>query len=329
MRRAPFALIVVCMVTVACSKAKKPEEWKERTGPGFTVMAPSDARHMTKPIAAGVEMQVYEYRDGISASLQVDVAEAPDDRSPTWMVVTVRDNFAAKAKVTREDDVPMGDTPGKDLVGTSELAPYGKVRMRTRIVVQGRKLYQLMTIHPVGKPELDADADRFVESFKLTEPSQDPLARLEATTPGMKVKRGVGSADETGWYAARSVNGKFSVQAPNVLNEVETDIDLGKMYMVATQTLPERIKFTAVCVVSDKPQGRDEFIAKLGAVDARRDRELQGRPAIEVESEGNRSALAVFDNHRLCMLTVEPVSKTTPRPTADVRRFFDSFALED
>lgn len=37
----------------------------------------------------------------------------------------------------------------------------------------------------------------------------------------------------------------------------------------------------------------------------------------------------MFDKARLCMLSVEPVSKTTPRPTADVRRFFDSFALED
>lgn len=328
MHRALFALLLIC--SVACSKPSKPPEvWKERSGPGYTVSATADARHMTKPIANGVVMQIYEYGDGLSASRQVEVTELPADRSATSTIVTLRDSFAAKVKVSREQDVAMGDAPGKDLVGTSEVAQVGEVRMRTRIVVQNHRLFQVMATNPLHKPDLDAAADRFVDSFKLSEPSQDPLARLEAETPGTKVNRGVGTADETGWYTARSTNGKFSVQAPANLNEVEADIDLGRMYMVATQTLPERIKYTAMCVVSDKPQGRDDFMAKLGAVDARRDRELQGRPAIEFESEGNRSGLVVFDKTRLCMVTVEPASKTTPRPTADVRRFFDSFALED
>ena len=100
------------------------------------------------------------------------------------------------------------------------------------------------------------------------------------------------------------------------------------MYMIATQQMPQRIKFGVTCIVSDQPRSPDDFVAKVGPVDVRRDRELQGRPAVEVEM-GNRSALGVFEPGRMCMATVEPESKTTPRPTADVRRFFDSFKLED
>lgn len=332
MRRRSLASLLACSIPlaaliVACAKPR--EDWKERTGPGFVITAPANARHLTKPIADGVVMNIYEYRDGVTASWQVQITELPEDRTPTSAIVTMRDELAAKAKITREEDVAMGDAAGKDLRAIVNLAPFGEVNMRTRIIVQNHRLYQVMALHPVGRSELEAAANRFVDSFKLAEPSQDPLARLEAANPGSKVYRAVGSVDETGWYSARSVNGRFAVQAPGILNEVETDIDLGRMYMIATQKLPERIRFTAMCVVSDKPQGRDDFVAKLGAIESRRDREFKGRPAVEVESAGNASALAVFEKQRMCMLSVEPISNTTPRPVADVRRFFDSLELEN
>lgn len=293
------------------------------------VSAPWSAKELRRPIADGVEMRIFEFRNGFVDSWQVQFFELPKGRAPMQAIMTMRDQIATTGSISREEDVALGDALGKDVRFVTDVPKVGKVSARARILVGGGTLYHVLVMYPIGDAQRARDGDRFLESFRFTIPAQDPLERLAVETGTEIVQHATGSADATGWYAARSENGKFSIEAPNAMTEAETDIDVGRLHMLSTLMLPDRIKFTALCVVSSgKPQSLDAFVGKLANIEKRREREVQGRRAVELESDGNKSALAISDDERICLLSVEPYSKLTARPVAAVRRFFDSFVLE-
>jgi hypothetical protein len=315
------ALVLVCVL--ACAPKT---DWKERTGPGFAVQGWRDALILERPIAKGTVMNVYEYGDGTVASMQVDVTALPPDRDALKAIVAMRDFYAKDAVIAREDNVAMGDALGADLTFTKTFPDMGHMGTRARILVQNRKIYVIVSYWPAGKPALAKDGDRFVESFRFTGPGERPLAALQDA--GMS--QNLGTADGTGWYTFHSQRHALTVSAPGQFSELESQLPdhAGRMYMLGTFALPARIKFLTTCITEgSQVVTRDGFLAKLDGISARRDRMVQGREAVEIES-ATEHMLAVFEPGRICMLAVEPYSKTAPAPAADVRRFFDSLVFD-
>jgi hypothetical protein len=157
----------IVAAAVALAACKKPE-WKPRPGPGFVVTAPAEAE-LLHPNARGLDMTVYQYADGPSFSLQVQVAELPSDRVPTQVITNMRDHLAKVAtRIVKESDVTVGDVRGKDFRYITDMPQLGEMFLRDRFLVQTRRIYQIMAIHRVGDAERDADTDRFVDSFAFT-----------------------------------------------------------------------------------------------------------------------------------------------------------------
>ncbi len=323
--------LALTLVFAAC---KKPvPDWKQRTGPDFTVEAPFAAHETHVPVPGNpTDMTVYLYVNEVDWSLQVQVVEMPKDRIPMDVITAMRDRAAAKGTVTKEADVAMGDAPGKDLWMTTEIPPYGKVEIRERMLMQAHKVYQVMAVHLPGVTVHDKDDDRFIESFKLTgQPLDMQTAYHDAVgsdAPPLDIRKvGAGTPDPDGWYTAHSAAGRFTVRLPGPYNEVHTDVGAeGVVNAVSAVRMPERIKLSATCVDGGKPAKLDDF-AKMDGVTAHRERDVHGHRAIEVTA-GNAMSMMVERQGGACVLTVEPYSKTAPVPEADAHTMFDSFTLD-
>ena len=163
------ALVAVAALGLGCGEKAKPEDWKERTGPGFSVMAPYPHEMVPSPKEAPVKMTIYQYVNKVTEAWQVQVAEMPLDRPPEQVIANMRDHVRNTGTVESEKKVEMGDTPGVDFRYVTDMPPMGRMYVRNRIVMKNHKVYQVMVVHRPEDKDRDAAADRFVDSFKLTE----------------------------------------------------------------------------------------------------------------------------------------------------------------
>jgi hypothetical protein len=323
--------IWLVLALLAACKGPAPE-WKQRTGPGFTVEAPFDGKlaHQPLPGSAG-SMQVYIYVNEPEWSLQVQILELPKTAIPMQVIVEMRDRAAAQGKILQEKDVAMGDVPGKDLTFIASVPDLGQAGIRDRILIQAHTLYQVMFVQRTGTTAHGADGDRFIESFKLTGTPLDVQTAYRdfagSNAPAVDFKQaGAGSPDADGWYTAHSVAGRFTVRLPGPYNEAHSDLgDDGVLNIVATLKMPERIKLVAGCVDGSKTAKPFEDFAS--GADSHRELQIQGHRAIEVRRR-NTAGLEVEREGGLCVLSVEPYSKTTPLSEPDARKMFDSFKLD-
>lgn len=286
--------------------------WQPRIGPGFEVTAPNDAIRGQRPITADTNMESFEYGGGGPVAMQVMTVKMPPGRSALEAIQTLRDHIASVGTIVQEDDVALGDALGKDVRFTMTHPVAGNLVARTRLLVQNDVIYQVQSMHPAGAT--DELTDRFVESFRFTEPGKATQVDAVATTP-----------DADGWYTGHSPNG-FTIRAPSPIVAGGGAGDPGEqVFVLAALKRPERIKLTATCVVGGK---QHDPASRIAGTDAHRERVVGGRKALQVDADGNASYLAVFDGNRFCMLTVAPYSKSMPRQTELAAKFFDSFAFD-
>ena len=324
--------IWVVLALLAACKQPGPE-WKQRTGPDYTVEAPYEGKQTHVPVPGNsTDMTVYLYANEPEWSLQVQVVELPKTAIPMQVIVAMRDRAAERGKIVREQDVAMGDAPGKDIWFTAAVPQLGQANVRDRIVMQAHKVYQVMFVERAGTTGHEADGDRFIDSFKLTgAPLDIQTAYHEAVgsnAPPVEVHEVAGKPDADGWYTAHSVAGRFTVRLPGPFNEAHSDLgDEGVMNMLSTVKMPERVKMSAACIDGSKKAKTLDEAAAMPGVTSHKERDVQGHRAIEI-TVGNATALDVERNGGICVLSVEPYSKTAPLPLADAEKMFSSLELE-
>lgn len=147
----------------ACDK--KPS-WSERVGPGFTVSAPHPATQLPSPSDSPVKTEIYSFFDEGRETWQVQIAEMPAELTPAQILANMTLHFHTAGEVKSEREVAMGEA-AKDFRCVSDSARFGKMYVRDLVVIQNHKAYQVIVMHPLGTSE--ADGDRFVDSFKLTQ----------------------------------------------------------------------------------------------------------------------------------------------------------------
>jgi hypothetical protein len=312
-----FACAAVLVAAIACGNKDKPKpDWKPRSGPGFTIVAPFEPIVTTRPIAPGIETKIYEYGGLGALSLQVTAGPLPKGRHPFPVVQMLRDNVAKVSTIVDENDIPLGDTFGKDVRYKTRHPDLGDVSGHARIVVFHDVVYQITALRSAAANASEADADKFVESFKFPDDAKPVAPKIVSGEP-----------DAKGWYAARSTTG-FSLRAPGPISE-QTFEDAGKKFdMLMTVKQPERIKYAATCIVMPTAPTERDVVGDGRGIQSRRERDVNGRKGVEFDVDNNASILVVFDGTRVCMVGVTPYVLSTPRPVEDAKAFFDSFAFD-
>jgi len=116
-------------------------------------------------------------------------------------------NYRSRAAVTRKD-ITLGAHPGVEFAAAATLTGQKKA-VRSRVVVAGRRLYQISVVtDPDGT--VPAAGERFLNSFRLL---GEPAAVVE-------VQR------ET-WRECSSPAGKFTVSMPGRATELQTKLEVG------------------------------------------------------------------------------------------------------
>ncbi len=153
----------------ACDKNKAPaaKDWKERSGPGFTVQSPLPHEMMSAPPGTPVKMTIYSYLNKVTEAWQVQIADMPEELPPEQILANMTAHLRGKGEIKSETDVTMGDG-AKDFRYVSDMPQIGRMYVRVRVVIKNHKAYQIMVLHRPEDTGRDADADRFVDSFKLT-----------------------------------------------------------------------------------------------------------------------------------------------------------------
>ena len=333
-------IVVGCVLASLTACKRPPQAWQDRPGPGFVVSAPTAPRELHHP-AGGGDLTVFEYSDDDLGAMQVQLADVPPGRAPLQVIMDVRDNAATKYTITSEQNIAMGDAPGKDLRYEVELASgQGKRALHQRILIQNHHLFQIMVVHPIGDAAFAAKGDRFIQSFKLTAPPGDPLADLQARAgsgsdaPHMEIHRaGAGSADATGWYAAHSEAGRFSVRFPAPFSDMSmTEGSASPIHLLVALRAADSMKFVVSC--SPPPGGKTPaelvhtFAAGIDGVTSSRELVVQGHAAIDVFAGTHARMRAIALADRICMMAVEPMSKLAAVPEPDAQTMFDSFSAD-
>lgn len=310
-----LACLAVVVAVVACGSKDKPKpDWKPRTGPGFEIVAPFEPIVTKRPVAPGIETSIYEYGGLGALSLQITAGPLPSGRHPFPVVQMLRDNVAKVGTIVEENDIPLGDTFGKDVRYKTRHPDLGEVVGHARVVVHKNTVYQITALRSATNAS-DADADKFVESFKFTDDAKPPTPKIVSGEP-----------DAKGWYSAQSTTG-FSVRAPGPISEQNFE-DAGKKFSIlSTVKQPERIKYAATCIIMPTAPTERDVVGDGRGIQARRERDVSGRKGVEFDVDNNASFLVVFDGTRVCMVSVAPYLLTTPRPVEDAKVFFDSFAF--
>ena len=167
---------LACLLVLAGCKSS--QHWEQRSGPTFTVLAPELAQINTIPLPSPdgpIPMVVYTYRNTLSESLQVQIGEVPKSSAPDQAIAKIHDRIASKSQLLAETTIQIGGVPGKDMRYLSEFPSFGKMTVHNRVLLYDRHIYQVMAVHRPDQPDLDAEADRFVESFAFTRAPVPPV----------------------------------------------------------------------------------------------------------------------------------------------------------
>jgi len=130
-------------------------------------MAPFASETMPAPAGSPVQMTVYSYLNTPSEAWQVQIADVPEEAPAAELLTNMAAHVHSTGTLKSEQDVKLGEG-AKDFRYVTEVPPHGKMYVRVRVVVSNHHLYQVMVLHRPDDTSRDADADRFVDSFKLT-----------------------------------------------------------------------------------------------------------------------------------------------------------------
>ncbi len=179
MRKLFFSLAVIAFLVTACSSA--PAEWKtySSTGGNFSVLAPDTLQETTQSVPSGsinVDMHLFTLQKGsevfmlLYADYPADLIQAADADTLLEGGVSGALNSMG-ATLVNKSDIKLADAPGKEFVGDipagKTLASGGQFKARAYLV-QAR-LYAMIVAAPKGQ-DATADADKFLNSFKLINP---------------------------------------------------------------------------------------------------------------------------------------------------------------
>jgi hypothetical protein len=180
-RRFPFALVVLAFVPCGCHRSggvtvvSPQPAWVTLSPPGagFSVEVPGSAKESTLnvPSPAGqLAAHVYQVSSP-DGRMEYDVvySDYPSGiiLQPDGALNGARDGAVKQVggRLLSEQKLMLGEFPGKEIrieVATNRIAA------RQRFYLVKLRLYQLVLLVPLGTPE-PTDADRFFNSFKLTE----------------------------------------------------------------------------------------------------------------------------------------------------------------
>ncbi|MBA3451977.1 MAG: hypothetical protein H0T42_02635 [Deltaproteobacteria bacterium] len=164
----------------AGSAAEKPvtgaidANWKVFEGPTFTVKAATKPAENTTDVPTDLgpmAMTAYTFQEGDEAKAHaVMTTKLPDSvkgADKAKMLRDARDGMINKygAKVDKDDEIKIGDTPALDFAAHGDHAQLGKFYVRGRVAIKNHTLYQVMSLGQGHTQQPDSAA--FVESFQL------------------------------------------------------------------------------------------------------------------------------------------------------------------
>jgi hypothetical protein len=140
-----------------------------------------------------------------------------------------------------------------------------------------------------------------------------------------------GTPDATGWYAAHSTFGKFTVLLPAPFNDFTvrgTSDKTGTLttaHAVGTQ-LANGVKLAATCIWGGQaPTDSLDTLSKLDGMTANRELVVDNHPTIEVEAGTTAVMQAIAYTDHVCLLSVEAQHPPATVPVTDARKMFASF----
>jgi len=164
---------------VAQDGASKEAAWRDYTYPAdaFVIAAPVEPKQLQRTLrvfGGSAEGHIYAVKAGDKGALIVFVAQRQpsDQRSDQDVLDQARVGVltTAHAIVSVQAKETIGDHRGAQIELEAVDGNGAHKRVRDRIFVVGRRLYQLMAITSAGEP-LPADSERWFASFRLVNDS--------------------------------------------------------------------------------------------------------------------------------------------------------------
>jgi hypothetical protein len=175
--------VFLLVVLVGCQQPA----WKEFSSSegAFSILmpgTPTEQIRTVKKLSGPVNVHMFLVEEG-DVAYAVAYSDHPDtfvqERTPDLILDDVRDGAVANAhgKLVRESIVALNGHQGRELDIESA---GGKVTIKNRIFLVGRRIYQVMAVTPRENTS-PQDVNKFFESFALQ--SQYPKPRTQPAKP--------------------------------------------------------------------------------------------------------------------------------------------------
>ena len=170
---------------------------------------------------------------------------------------------------------------------------------------------------PAGEPEAEPEPER----------SADPNAPIMH-------RENAGEPDDSGWYAATSTNGGYSVEVPGAFDDYELAPNPDQvMHLVTAEH--DGVRYLVQCSMGGESPREllasfEAQLPQLGDIQQQRRVSQAGGEGLEFRLSADGSTISIRTlalEHALCQLMVE--AQQTPYPERDGARFMESFGLVD
>jgi hypothetical protein len=149
--------------------------WTERTGDGFSVLAPQEPKVTKKDTTATgkplpTTMYTHYVPDGPGA-VQVMFTELDPKAKidPSAMFDAMKSSMIKQfsGTVRKQADIAMGTAKGQEYWLDGEHPRMGKLSVHVKFLLHERRLYLVQSLHAADAAAFGAQGDKFVDSFKL------------------------------------------------------------------------------------------------------------------------------------------------------------------
>ncbi|MBI1904358.1 MAG: DUF1559 domain-containing protein, partial [Planctomycetia bacterium] len=162
-----------------------PGTWATYTGSGFAADFPGAPKENSqKQFGQQIRMAALLQKSAMNfAVMAVDVPNTPSAARMVAMDAMVKE-FEKHANVSQQRDVSAGSNPGREVSLEAKSGP--KQRGLARLFVTDGKLFMLVAAADEGK-FVQADADKFLDSFKITGGGQGTWEQYTSSEHGYSV----------------------------------------------------------------------------------------------------------------------------------------------
>jgi hypothetical protein len=171
-KRNLWILLVLAFFCGGAEKETPPKKFKSEAGK-YTVLFPGKPKEEIQKTATAqgqiqLVMNIYEVSNDLAYMVAYnDYPLMAKNVDPQKNLQAARDgNKGANGKILKDTEITFGKNkiPGREV-----LIAKGPVQIRTKLLLAGKRLYQVMVIATKLEAVNSKDADKFFESFEIAE----------------------------------------------------------------------------------------------------------------------------------------------------------------